>query len=66
MERSAVNYYELEKLYGTSGAERICTLAEQFTNQVRMPMKRAIEWGIAQYEESQRQQALGGQTQGKD
>lgn len=47
-----MTYYELEDKYGTSGAERICTLAEQFTNQVRVKMSTAVAWAIAQYEQS--------------
>lgn len=46
-----MTYYELEKRYGTSGAERICALAEQFTNQVRVKMSTAVEWAVAQYEQ---------------
>lgn len=46
-----MNYYEMVDKYGTSGAERICTLAEQFTNQVRVKMATAIAWAIAQYEQ---------------
>lgn len=48
-----MNYYEMVDKYGTSGAERICTLADNFMNTVRMKHETAIRWGIAQYEASQ-------------